>query len=251
MPKSSTACRPRSARVRLPRRSRSARAERPRACSLIARRASNFLAHEKRQDEIVRTEIGLAHEVAQGRGAPQAARTMNQFPSPAEAKRAGSGSKRWGGSRLGAAFSSYPAAKTARIRSCNRMLPAEPAQFVDAGPSPLRRLGMTAFRARPRVAPVGPGAAAVFVALVMPRLAPYKKANYLLIDISNSFTKLAFASRERLGGTERIETARLSESAITSFIRQPARGAWLSSAPSCKEGCTYSSRRGRRLAFLS
>jgi type III pantothenate kinase len=63
-------------------------------------------------------------------------------------------------------------------------------------------------------------AAAVFVALVMPRLTPNKKSDYLLIDISNSFTKLAFASKDRLGATERIETAQLSKAAIASFIRR-------------------------------
>ena len=35
-------------------------------------------------------------------------------------------------------------------------------------------------------------------------------ARYLLIDISNSFTKLAFSSRSRLGKVSRIATARLS-----------------------------------------
>jgi hypothetical protein len=39
----------------------------------------------------VRTEIGLAHEVTQRRGAPETAGAMNQFPHSAEAKRAGSG----------------------------------------------------------------------------------------------------------------------------------------------------------------
>ena len=41
---------------------------------------ADFLVHEKREDEIVRAEIGLAHEIAQGGGAPEAARTMDQFP---------------------------------------------------------------------------------------------------------------------------------------------------------------------------
>jgi type III pantothenate kinase len=54
----------------------------------------------------------------------------------------------------------------------------------------------------------------------MPRLTPNKKSDYLLIDISNSFTKLAFASQDRLGATVRIETARLSKAAITSFMRR-------------------------------
>lgn len=73
-----------------------------------------------------------------------------------------------------------------------------------------------AWRALPRVVRC---AAAVFVALVMPRLAPRKRSDYLLIDVSNSFTKLAFASKDRLAGTERIKTDRLSETAVRRFIR--------------------------------
>ena len=61
---------------------------------------------------------------------------------------------------------------------------------------------------------------AVFVALVMPRPAPDRKAKYLLIDVSNSFTKLAFASSSRLGRAERIETKRLSLAALGKFIRK-------------------------------
>ena len=53
----------------------------------------------------------------------------------------------------------------------------------------------------------------------MPGRAPNKKSKYLLIDISNSYTKLAYASREKLGATERIETARLSAAALAKFIR--------------------------------
>ena len=44
------------------------------------------------------------------------------------------------------------------------------------------------------------GGGAVFVALAMPRSTPNEGRSYLLIDISNSFTKLAFASRKKLGG---------------------------------------------------
>ncbi|CAN5599891.1 type III pantothenate kinase [soil metagenome] len=67
---------------------------------------------------------------------------------------------------------------------------------------------------------VVPRDAPVFVALVMPRRAPDKKSEYLLIDISNSYTKMAFASREKLGALERIETARLSEAALRKLIRR-------------------------------
>ncbi len=47
-----------------------------------------------------------------------------------------------------------------------------------------------------------------------------RATDYLLIDISNSYTKLAFASRDKLGATERIATARLSQTALAKFIRR-------------------------------
>ena len=62
--------------------------------------------------------------------------------------------------------------------------------------------------------------ARVFVALVMPGRSPNKKSDYLLIDISNSFTKLAFASRDRIGPPERIATARLSSASLTKILRR-------------------------------
>jgi type III pantothenate kinase len=53
----------------------------------------------------------------------------------------------------------------------------------------------------------------------MPRLATDRKANYLLIDISNSFTKLVFASSAKLGKAHRIETRRLSSTALRKLLR--------------------------------
>ncbi len=147
---------------------------------------ADFLVHEKRKDEIVRAEIGLAHEVAQGRGAPQTARAMNQFPHPARLRVTGLGAQ---------AFE----------RNANPVSRASAVSIPSSALPPPRDDKCVA---------------AVFVALVMPRPAPNKKSNYLLIDVSNSFTKLAFASKDRLGATERIETARLSEAAIASFLRR-------------------------------
>jgi len=43
---------------------------------------------------------------------------------------------------------------------------------------------------------------------------PNENRSYLLIDISNSFTKLAHATGAKLGAATRIETARLSSAAI-------------------------------------
>lgn len=45
-------------------------------------------------------------------------------------------------------------------------------------------------------------------------------ADYLLIDISNSFTKLAFASADRIGRADRIETKRLTSSVLRSYLRR-------------------------------
>ncbi len=67
---------------------------------------------------------------------------------------------------------------------------------------------------------VVPRAGAVFVALVMPRPAPNENQKYLLIDVSNSFTKMALASATRLGAAERIETERLSAGALGKFFHQ-------------------------------
>lgn len=47
---------------------------------------------------------------------------------------------------------------------------------------------------------------------------PNDKRNYLLIDVSNSFTKLAFASSEKLGKTDRIATARLTVANLKKLI---------------------------------
>jgi type III pantothenate kinase len=46
-----------------------------------------------------------------------------------------------------------------------------------------------------------------------------RATNYLLIDISNSFTKLAFASRARIGRPNRIATSRLTSAYLRSFLK--------------------------------
>jgi type III pantothenate kinase len=45
-------------------------------------------------------------------------------------------------------------------------------------------------------------------------------ANYLLIDISNSFTKLAFATRRRVSKSKRIPTEKLSAASIRQLLRR-------------------------------
>ncbi len=47
-----------------------------------------------------------------------------------------------------------------------------------------------------------------------------RATDYLLIDISNSFTKLAFASRTRLGRSTRIETDKLTSAFVRRFLKR-------------------------------
>ena len=58
---------------------------------LIGAAGADFLVHEKREDEIVRTEIGLAHEVTKGRRCAADGAGDEPISSPAEAKRGGLG----------------------------------------------------------------------------------------------------------------------------------------------------------------
>ena len=45
-------------------------------------------------------------------------------------------------------------------------------------------------------------------------------SDYLLIDISNSYVKIAFASKQRVAAPVRIATGRLSSSVVAGFLRQ-------------------------------
>jgi type III pantothenate kinase len=46
------------------------------------------------------------------------------------------------------------------------------------------------------------------------------RSDYLLIDVSNSYAKLAFALRERVSNPARIPTAKLSSSMVAEFLRR-------------------------------
>jgi type III pantothenate kinase len=46
-----------------------------------------------------------------------------------------------------------------------------------------------------------------------------RRSDYLLIDVSNSYAKIAFASRQRVSNPERIPTAELSSSVVAEFLR--------------------------------
>ena len=47
-----------------------------------------------------------------------------------------------------------------------------------------------------------------------------RAANYLLIDVSNSFTKLAFATRRKISKPARIETRKFTLAALKRFVRR-------------------------------
>jgi type III pantothenate kinase len=47
-----------------------------------------------------------------------------------------------------------------------------------------------------------------------------RRSDYLLIDVSNSYAKIAFASRGRVSNPARIHTGELSSSVVTEFLRQ-------------------------------
>ena len=47
-----------------------------------------------------------------------------------------------------------------------------------------------------------------------------RATNYLLIDISNSFTKLALASRKRIARPSRIATNKLTAGYLRGFIKR-------------------------------
>jgi type III pantothenate kinase len=47
-----------------------------------------------------------------------------------------------------------------------------------------------------------------------------RRSDYLLIDVSNSYAKLAFASRERVSNPARVPTSKLSSSVVAAFLRR-------------------------------
>ncbi len=57
-----------------------------------------------------------------------------------------------------------------------------------------------------------------------------RKTDYLLIDISNSFTKLAFSTADRVGRASRIPTRSLTKTALREFIASRAAEAFIVSS---------------------
>lgn len=79
-----------------------------------------------------------------------------------------------------------------------------------------------------------------------------KSAAYLLIDISNSFTKLAFASKTRLSATRRIPTRDLTAAYVRSLLKERnAETIVISSVVPDRNRAIKSAARSRRLLWLS
>jgi type III pantothenate kinase len=95
-------------------------------------------------------------------------------------------------------------------------------------------------------------AGAVFVPQVMPRALPNDAKRLLLIDISNSFTKLAFSSPKKLGRSERIPTRRLTAAALTKILRRrPVRQLVVSSVVPAKSKVVLRAAKGIPVLFVS
>ena len=83
------------------------------------------------------------------------------------------------------------------------------------------------------------------------RAASKRKVDYLLIDISNSYTKLAFSSTDRVARSSRVPTRRLTKAALREFIGSRAAGAFIvSSVVPAKNRIVASAADGARVLFL-
>jgi pantothenate kinase type III len=51
-------------------------------------------------------------------------------------------------------------------------------------------------------------------------LAVARRSDYLVIDVSNSYAKLAFASRDRVSNPVRIPTSELSSKVVAEFLKR-------------------------------
>jgi type III pantothenate kinase len=57
-----------------------------------------------------------------------------------------------------------------------------------------------------------------------------RAANYLLIDISNSFTKLAYASKMKIGQSQKVATSRFDGNFLRQFINRRRIDSWIVSS---------------------
>jgi type III pantothenate kinase len=86
----------------------------------------------------------------------------------------------------------------------------------------------------------------------MTRAARKSPIDYLLIDISNSFTKLAFATRKRVLQTSRVPTRQLNVRTLKSFLRtRDVRAIVVSSVVPKQNAVIRKAAAGVRVFFLS
>ncbi len=79
-----------------------------------------------------------------------------------------------------------------------------------------------------------------------------RQADYLLIDVSNSFTKIAFASRKKVERADRIETRRLTSVALARYLRRREVGTVVvSSVVPMKNRMIRNAVRGRKIVWVS
>ncbi|MDQ3119657.1 MAG: type III pantothenate kinase [Verrucomicrobiota bacterium] len=84
----------------------------------------------------------------------------------------------------------------------------------------------------------------------MPKSRP-RKIDYLLVDVSNSFTKIAFSTTKRVGASIRMPTARLTRSAFQHlFQKRQANAVIVSSVVPKKNAAIRSAAAGARVLFI-
>jgi len=77
------------------------------------------------------------------------------------------------------------------------------------------------------------------------RTAPKRKVNYLLIDISNSYTKVAFATPRRVASAVQIPTREFTQRALRAILESRAPGAIIVSSVVPKKNSAIKKAAGR------
>lgn len=83
-------------------------------------------------------------------------------------------------------------------------------------------------------------------------MADERAATYLLVDVSNSFTKIAFSTMTRVGRARRISTRKLTQSVLREILRSRAVAAVVvSSVVPRADAIIRKAAGGRRVLFIS
>ena len=78
-----------------------------------------------------------------------------------------------------------------------------------------------------------------------------RKADYLLVDISNSYTKLAFSSRDRVGRSTRVATKNLTRASLAALLATREVGSVVvSSVVPAKNGAISSAAKSLPVLFI-